>query len=310
MLNDKENEYQLNIYKIETNQKLDKKKIILVILIIVAFICVILIQKNISKTIEEYKVYKQYEAQVESINHQAEEKIKAEEAKKEKERQEKLPNLTEAGQENISKIYHSDTKRAFLTFDDGPSSVTSKILDTLKQENIKASFFVLGSNVEARPEMVKRMYDEGHFIGIHGTSHVYSQIYQSPQSVLDEYNMCNEKIKNALGEQEYNPHLFRFPGGLAGGKYAEVKAQAKELLLQNNIEHVDWNALNGDAETNKLSSEFEMKRLQETTAGKNSVVILMHDAQAKSVTADTLPQIISYLKEQGYEFENFYQIIK
>lgn len=310
MLNDKENEYQLDIYKIETKQKLDKKKIILVILIIVAFICVILIQKNISKTIEEYKVYKQYEAQVESINHQAEEKIKAEEAKKEKERQEKLPNLTETGKENISKIYHSDTKRAFLTFDDGPSAVTSKILDTLKQENIKASFFVLGSNVEARPEMVKRMYDEGHFIGIHGTSHVYSQIYQSPQSVLDEYNMCNEKIKNALGEQEYNPHLFRFPGGLAGGKYAEVKAQAKELLLQNNIEHVDWNALNGDAETNKLSSEFEMKRLQETTAGKNSVVILMHDAQAKSVTADTLPQIISYLKEQGYEFENFYQIIK
>lgn len=310
MLNDKENEYQLDIYKIETKQKLDKKKIILVILIIVAFICVILIQKNISKTIEEYKVYKQYEAQVESINHQAEEKIKAEEAKKEKERQEKLPNLTEAGKENISKIYHSDTKRAFLTFDDGPSAVTSKILDTLKQENIKASFFVLGINVEARPEMVKRMYDEGHFIGIHGTSHVYSQIYQSPQSVLDEYNMCNEKIKNALGEQEYNPHLFRFPGGLAGGKYAEVKVQAKELLLQNNIEHVDWNALNGDAETNKLSSEFEMKRLQETTAGKNSVVILMHDAQAKSVTADTLPQIISYLKEQGYEFENFYQIIK
>lgn len=310
MLNDKENEYQLDIYKIETKQKLDKKKIILVILIIVAFICVILIQKNISKTIEEYKVYKQYEAQVESINRQAEEKIKAEEAKKEKERQEKLPNLTEAGKENISKIYHSDTKRAFLTFDDGPSAVTSKILDTLKQENIKASFFVLGSNVEARPEMVKRIYDEGHFIGIHGTSHVYSQIYQSPQSVLDEYNMCNEKIKNALGEQEYNPHLFRFPGGLAGGKYAEVKAQAKELLLQNNIEHVDWNALNGDAETNKLSSEFEMKRLQETTAGKNSVVILMHDAQAKSVTADTLPQIISYLKEQGYEFENFYQIIK
>ena len=310
MLNDKENEYQLDIYKIETKQKLDKRKIILVILIIVAFICVILIQKNISKTIEEYKVYKQYEAQVESINHQAEEKIKAEEAKKEKERQEKLPNLTEAGKENISKIYHSDTKRAFLTFDDGPSAVTSKILDTLKQENIKASFFVLGINVEARPEMVKRMYDEGHFIGIHGTSHVYSQIYQSPQSVLDEYNMCNEKIKNALGEQEYNPHLFRFPGGLAGGKYAEVKAQAKELLLQNNIEHVDWNALNGDAETNKLSSEFEMKRLQETTAGKNSVVILMHDAQAKSVTADTLPQIISYLKEQGYEFENFYQIIK
>lgn len=310
MLNDKENEYQLDIYKIDTKQKLDKKKVLLVILIIVAFICLIIVQKNISRTIKEYKVYKQYETQIESINHQAEEKMKTEEAKTEKERQEKLPNLTETGKENISKIYHSDTKRAFLTFDDGPSSVTSKILDTLKQDNIKASFFVLGSNVEARPEMVKRMYDEGHFIGIHGTSHVYSQIYQSPQSVLDEYNMCNEKIKNALGEQEYNPHLFRFPGGLVGGKYAEIKQQAKELLLQNNIVNIDWNALNGDAETNKLSPEFEMQRLRETTDGKNSVVILMHDAQAKSVTADTLPQIISYLKEQGYEFENFYQIIK
>ena len=310
MLNDKENEYQLDIYKIDTKQKIDKKKVLLVILIIIAFICVILIQENIAKTIKEYKVYKQYEAQIKSINHQAEEKAKADEIKKEKERQEKLPNLTETGKENISKIYHSDTKRAFLTFDDGPSSVTSKILDTLKQDNIKASFFVLGSNVEARPEMVKRMYDEGHFIGIHGTSHVYSQIYQSPQSVLDEYNMCNEKIRNALGEQEYNPHLFRFPGGLVGGKYAEIKQQAKELLLQNNIVNIDWNALNGDAETNKLSPEFEMQRLRETTDGKNSVVILMHDAQAKSVTADTLPQIISYLKEQGYEFENFYQIIK
>lgn len=310
MVNDKENEYQLDIYKIDTRQKLDKKKILLIILLIIALVCAILTQKYISRTIKEYKVYKQYEAQLASINHQTEEKQRKAEEKAEKERQEKLPKLTEAGKENISKIYHSDTKRAFLTFDDGPSSVTSKILDILKQENIKASFFVLGSNVEKRPEMVKRMYDEGHFIGIHGTSHVYEQIYQSPQSVLDEYNMCNEKIKNALGEQEYNPHLFRFPGGLVGGKYAEIKSQAKDLLLQNDIVHVDWNALNGDAETNKLSPEFEIQRLQETAEGKNSVVVLMHDAQAKSVTADTLPQIISYLKEQGYEFKNFYEIIK
>lgn len=74
--------------------------------------------------------------------------------------------------------------------------------------------------------------------------------------------------------------------------------------------HVDWNALTGDSETNNLSIEFELKRLQETSQGKNSLVILMHDAQAKSVTAEALPQIISYLKEQGYELKNFYEIIK
>ena len=82
------------------------------------------------------------------------------------------------------------------------------------------------------------------------------------------------------------------------------------MLSQNEVLHIDWNALTGDAETNNLSIEFELKRLQETTENKNSVVILLHDAPAKSVTADALPQIINQLKERGYEFKNFYEIIE
>lgn len=175
---------------------------------------------------------------------------------------------------------------------------------------MKATFFVLGSNVELRPDVVKRMYEEGHYIASHGYSHVYSQIYSSPQSVLDEYNRCNDLIRNAIGVPEYNSHLFRFPGGLVGGKYAELKRDAKELLLQNEILNIDWNALTGDAETNELSIDFELTRLQETTQNKNSIILLMHDAPIKSVTADALPQIISTLREQGYEFKNFYEIIK
>lgn len=128
--------------------------------------------------------------------------------------------------------------------------------------------------------------------------------------MLDEFNHCNDAVKNAIGVPEYNSHLFRFPGGLAGGKYAEIKNQAKELLNQNDIVNVDWNALTGDGETNNLSVEFEMQRLQETTQNKNSVIVLMHDAQAKRATADALSQVISYLREQGYEFKNFYEIIK
>lgn len=207
-------------------------------------------------------------------------------------------------------IYKSDTKRVFLTFDDGPSPVTSKILDILKQENVKATFFILGSNVDSRKDVVKRMYEEGHYLANHGYSHTYSKIYSSPQSVLDEYNECNDKVKNAIEVPDYNSHLFRFPGGLAGGKYASIKSQANELLEQNNIAHVDWNALNGDAETNNLSPEFEISRIHETTEGKNSIVVLMHDSPAKSVTADTLPQIIATLRDKGYEFKNFYEIIK
>lgn len=303
-------EYQLDIYRIDTKEKVDKRKVLIIILIILSIICAILIGYYANKTVKEYQVYKGYEAQLQSIKKQEEEKQSKIAEEQERKRQEKLPKLTEVGRQNIENIYHSDVKRAFLTFDDGPSSVTHKILDILKQENIKATFFVLGSKVSNNPELVKRMYDEGHYIASHGTSHMYSQIYSSPQAVLEEYNYCVEQIRTAIGEKEYNPHLFRFPGGFAGGQYADIKKQARDLLSQNDILSVDWNALNGDAETNNLSSEFEINRLNETIQNKNSVVILMHDAPAKSVTADTLPQIISTLREKGYEFKNFYEIIK
>ena len=277
--------------------------VILIIILIFVFIGVIV---NIYNITRNYKIYKQYEKQLTDIQNQERQK----QIEKELARQAKLPKLTEKGKENIEHIYKSETKRAFLTFDDGPSTVTPSILDTLKSENVKATFFVLGSNVEKHPDMLKRIYDEGHYIANHGYSHVYTSIYASPQSVLDEFYKCNDAVKNAIGEEEYNSHLFRFPGGLSGGKYAEVKQQANQLLRENNIIHVDWNALTGDAEIKEPTIEFEVQRLKETTQGKNSVVILMHDAQAKKVTAEALPQIISYLKEQGYELVNFYDVMK
>ena len=280
-----------------------KEKIIMLIIIILMMIGIIITWINsiqIMKNNAEYKLaYQQYQ-----------EAIQKEQEEAERKRREKLPNLTEVGKENIQHIYSSDTKRAFLTFDDGPSSNTNQILDILNQNGIKATFFVLGSNVEKKPDVVKRMYDEGHFIANHGYSHVYESIYQSPENVLAEYNQCNQAVRNAIGEQEYNSHLFRFPGGLVGGKFADVKNQANELLLQNDIVHVDWNALNGDSETTKPTVEYEMQRLQETVENKQSVVILMHDAEAKKVTVEALPCMINYLKEQGYTFVNFYEIIK
>ena len=298
--------YELDVYNINANSKLNKRKLLIVVILLFILLLLILVIINSVRIIKANKIYKQYAEQLESLNYQKEQEL----AKKEAERQAKIPKLTDEGKRNIEGIYNSNTKRAFLTFDDGPSSVTNTILDTLKQQNVKATFFVLGSRVEKKPDVVKRMYDEGHYIANHGYSHVYENIYASPQSVLDEYNRCNEAVKNAIGVPEYNSHLFRFPGGLVGGKYADIKNQANELLKQNNIMHIDWNALNGDAETNNLSIEFELARLQETTQNKNSIVILMHDAPAKKVTAEALSQIIEYLRNQGYEFKNFYEIVK
>ena len=305
------NEYEdLDIYKIKTDQKLNKKKIAILVLCILILICLIITIKHTVTIMKGYKIYKQYETQLQSLKYQDEKEQQMKKEEEEKAKQAKIPKLTEEGKNNVNNIYKSDTKRAFLTFDDGPSEVTNQILDTLKQEKVKATFFVLGSNVKALPNVVKRIYDEGHYIANHGYSHVYSKIYASPQTVLDEFNQCNDAVKEAIQVPEYNSHLFRFPGGLAGGKYATIKNEANELLKQNEVMHVDWNSLTGDAETNNLSIEFELQRLRETSEGKNSLIILMHDAQAKKTTADALPNIIAYLKEQGYKFESFYNIIK
>lgn len=229
---------------------------------------------------------------------------------KEAERLAKLPNLTEEGKSNLNNIYDSETKRVFLTFDDGPSkTVTTRVLDILKQENIKATFFLLGSRVDLYPEIVKRQYDEGHYLASHGYSHIYSQIYASPQSTLDEYNKSIASIRNAIGAQEYNPHLFRFPGGYRGGKYAEVKEQAAQILEQNGVLNVDWNALTADSAGAETTEEF-IAELEKTVPKYNSVVVLMHDNGTKQSTAEALPTIIQYFRDRGFTFENFYSIIK
>ena len=212
--------------------------------------------------------------------------------------------------DRVSHIYNSDYKRVFLTFDDGPSkSVTIPILDILKQNNVRATFFVLGSNAERYPEIVKRAYQEGHYIANHSFTHVYSNIYSSPQAVLDEYNRTEVAIKNAIGDQTYNSRVFRFPGGTTGGKYANIKTEAVNLLNQKNVAHLDWNALTADAAG--LDNVNDMMSYVESTIGnKNSVVILMHDIGSKKSTYELLPQLIQVLKDKGYVFENIYDILK
>lgn len=219
------------------------------------------------------------------------------------------PVYTDTGKELMNNLYHSEEKVVYLTFDDGPSkSVTPLILDLLKQENIKATFFVLGIRVKQNPDILKRAYEEGHYIANHGYSHVYGEIYSSSTSVLDEYNKTKEAVQNVLGI-DYDGHLFRFPGGSTGGKYKNIKKEAKDILSQNNIAYVDWNALTSDAAGAK-TKEAIIENAKSTVAEKKSVVILMHDAGDKILTYEALPEIIAYLREKGYTFKNFYSIIK
>lgn len=223
----------------------------------------------------------------------------------------KLPFATEEGKNNIKNVYSStsDNKRVFLTFDDGPSSnVTPLILDVLKQNNIKATFFTLGSRVEQNPQIVKRAYNEGHYIANHGYSHIYSSIYASEENLKNEYNKTENAIRNAIEVPEYSSHLFRFPGGSIGGKYDTVKKQYKKMLDEQGVFYVDWNCLSEDATGNRTKEQL-VQFIKDTSVNKNSVVVLMHDAGDKILTYETLQEVIDYFKANGYNFYNFYDLI-
>ena len=240
------NKDQFEGYNIYSMKKyVDKKRMIFTIIaIIVVILTLALTIYYLVDTNIRIKKGKEFANQITEYE-QNQKKI---EEQKEAERKAKIPQLTEAGKENLKNIYHSQEKIAYLTFDDGPSNNTHEILDILKQYNIKATFFVLGSQVQVFPETTNRIYNEGHYIANHGYSHKYSSIYQSPEQVLNEYNQCNEVVAKTINVPEYNSHLFRFPGGSVGGKYADLKKQAITLLDQNNILHIDWNSLTGDSE--------------------------------------------------------------
>lgn len=219
-----------------------------------------------------------------------------------------IPEYNENAQTDIKNLYFSTEKVAYLTFDDGPSAnITPQILDTLKLEGVPATFFVVGQRVKLHPELVKRAYDEGHYIANHGYSHSYSKIYQSVDTVFGEYVECENAVREALGIPDYRMFLFRFPGGSAGGRYASIKAEAKDFLNSYSVVHTNWNCMTGDAE-GKNTLEDQMNELKATMEGDDTIIVLMHDASDKQVTADTLPEAIHYLKEQGYTFKNFYEI--
>ena len=189
-------------------------------------------------------------------------------------------------------------KIAYLTFDDGPSRyVTPEILDILDSYNIKATFFVLGKQAEKNPDILKRIYEEGHSIGNHTYSHNYSFIYKNVNNFLYELEKTEEVFKNILGE-DFETNLIRFPGGSFGTK----KAPFRSFVLEKGYNYIDWNSLNGDAEGHYIPAEKLVNRFKSTFSNQPVLVILMHDIDAKRTTVEALPAIIDFLIEKGYEF--------
>lgn len=293
---------------IEVKPKINKKKIFFIIIIMLIVIALSIYSAIKLAQYQKQKKIDIEQAKIEEEMKKEEERLQ-EELEKEAKRLKNANPFTEEQMLAIENIYTSEEKRVFLTFDDGPTqSVTPYILDLLKQENIKATFFVLGNRAKANPELIKREFDEGHYIANHGYTHKYSQIYQNEQTVLDEYNYTEQCIQEALNNPDYHSKVFRFPGGSLGGYYKTIKKQAKQFLRQNGIVSLDWNSLSKDAEGVNTKEEL-LQNVIDTIGNKQSVVILMHDASDKILTYETLPSIIQYLRDNEYEFKTLYDIL-
>lgn len=196
----------------------------------------------------------------------------------------------------------SSDKIAYLTFDDGPSDNTPKILDILKENNIKATFFVNG--YPERKEIYKRMVTEGHTIGNHTYSHSYAALYQTVEGFNKDKQNLEDLIFTITG---FKPQILRFPGGSNNqvsyryGGTAFMDTLTNEVK-QSGIKYFDWNVDSSDA---SVATQDKNKIITEVLNGaknKKLAIILMHDSLPKTTTVLALPSIISGLKDQGFSF--------
>ena len=199
-------------------------------------------------------------------------------------------------------------KIVFLTFDDGPSTtVTPEILNTLKANDVKGTFFILGDTLQRNEEskkILKQIYDDGHAIGNHSYSHDYKKLY--PGGTLnfttfkEDFQQNEDLIKEALGE-DFNTRIARCPGGYMSWK--GMSALDEYSKANNTLIPIDWNALNSDAEGKKKTPDELVEQAIKTSEGKEMVVLLMHDTYGKENTAKALDKIIKYYKDNGYQFK-------
>lgn len=187
----------------------------------------------------------------------------------------------------------------YLTFDDGPKEgTTNVILDILKEENVKATFFVTNSGPDY---LIKREYNEGHTVGLHTASHNYSIVYKSVDSYYNDLKQVQDRVKRITG---YESKIIRFPGGSSNTVSKNYSKGIMSILtkdvLNKGYKYYDWNISSGDAGETTSSSGVYNNVIRSLSKNRANM-ILMHDI--KPYTRDALRNIIRYGKNNGYTFE-------
>lgn len=190
-------------------------------------------------------------------------------------------------------------KVVFLTFDDGPSRNTIKILDTLKKYDVPATFFLIGENLtENGTEIAKRALAEGHMLGMHTETHEYDKIYRSVEAFLADYDKLAARFTEEFGEC---PAVFRFPGGSYSAYINPIKKELKGELERRGFLCYDWNVSGEDSVGTPTATSIK-KNIFDTIEGQKLPIVLLHDSPCSNLTAEVLPEILERLIAEGYEF--------
>lgn len=195
----------------------------------------------------------------------------------------------------------------YLTFDDGPSENTVELLDILDEYDAKATFFLVGTEVDKYPELVQEIARRGHTIGIHANDHTYATLYQSVDSFLLDYDTVSRKIELLTGQK---PEIFRFPGGSINAYNRDIYMQLIAEMIRRGYAYYDWNVSAEDAVAKQRTSADIEKDVEEQIRNHSYSVVLMHDSVGKQSTVEAVKALIPEMQQQGYVFEALDHSIK
>ena len=195
----------------------------------------------------------------------------------------------------FSTAIHSGNQEGIsLTFDDGPNpKFTEKFLDLLKKYDVKATFFIVGKNIEGNEAILKRIVNEGHIIGNHSYKHVGWYNTLSSSKILADIELCNKLIKDVTTKDLI---FFRAPFGLTSPNIAKALNKSDHISIGWDFRTFDTMSKDEDQLFNKMKKN-----------AKSSSIMLLHDNN--DITYNALEKFLSYCKENGIKIVSLDEMI-
>lgn len=210
----------------------------------------------------------------------------------------KAPKKASTAEPTIKPTDDTTTKKVYLTFDDGPGSQTGKILDILKKNHVKATFFVTGKEDASSKKIYQRIVKEGHTLAMHSYSHIQDVIYDSKEAFEKDLKQINRCLYEATGVRT---KFYRFPGGSSTQNTSLPIQNFIDVLKKNHYLYLDWNVISPDINNANATKEQVVTGVMQGVDAYDTAVVLMYDVADKPMTVKALPSIIKQIKAKNYE---------